>query len=173
MHPDSSDDELMQHLLGGRGGRVNGSGGRDEVGGSGSDEGSEDQQGEEKKIRGGLSAFEDSKEQEFKLVLVVRTDIGMQKGIYINPIFLFFARLSTGGAISSLGSVALCKYLSNFPPSPALQVKSPPNAPMPHSRTTKLSCDPLPPPPFSVGGKPAGKRKLHCKLMAARRSSCL
>lgn len=173
VHPDSSDDELMQHLLGGRGGRVNGSGGRDEVGQSDSDEGSEDEEGEEKKIRGGLSAFEDSKEQEFKLVLVVRTDIGMQKGIYINPIFLFLARLSTGDALSSLSSVVLFEYLFNSFPSPTSQVKSPPSAPTPRSRTTKLSCDPLPPPPCSVGGKPADKRRLHCKLMAARRSSCL
>lgn len=85
VHPDSSDDELMQHLRGGRRGHVKGSTGGDEVGGSGSDEGSEDEEEEERKLAGDLKAFENSKEQEYKLVLVVRTDIGMQKGTYINP----------------------------------------------------------------------------------------
>lgn len=96
MHPDSSDDELMEHLLGGRRGHVNGSGGRGEVGGNDSDDGSEDEQEDEKNIIGGLKAFEDSKEQEFKLVLVVRTDIGMQKGMHVNPIFSFFTGLLMG-----------------------------------------------------------------------------
>lgn len=91
MHPDSSDDELMERLLGERRGRGNGPKGRGEAGGNDSDEGSEDEEEEdERKVIGGLQAFEDSKEQEFKLVLVVRTDLGMQKGMYINPIFPFY-----------------------------------------------------------------------------------
>ena len=86
VHPDSSDDELMEHLLGGRRGRANGPDGRNEAGGassssSSSEDEAEDKEKEEKRGNGELSAFEDSKEQEFKLVLVVRTDIGMQKGV--------------------------------------------------------------------------------------------
>lgn len=81
MHPDSSDDELMEHLLGRPKDRTSGLGGRDERGGSSSHEGSDEEEAEQKEGSESLSAFEDSNEQEFKLVLVVRTDIGMQKGI--------------------------------------------------------------------------------------------
>ena len=107
MHPDSSDDELMEHLLGERRSRGNDPRGRDEVGGNDSDDGSEDEQEDERKIIGGLKAFEDSKEQEFKLVLVVRTDIGMQKGI--NTIFPFFTGLSIGDIPLSLDSTTSIK----------------------------------------------------------------
>lgn len=81
VHPDSSDEELMEHLRGGQGGRVTGSAGGDEVGGSSSGSSEEEDDEEEEEGGGGLSAFEDSKDEEFKLVLVVRTDIGMQKGM--------------------------------------------------------------------------------------------
>lgn len=83
VHPDSSDDELMEHLRGGRRSRVDNSDG-------GRSSGSEEDEGN--RGGGGLSTFEDSKGQEYKLVLVVRTDIGMNKG-KLNPIIKFFACL--------------------------------------------------------------------------------
>lgn len=81
IHPDSSDEELMEHLRGGqingkeRGGRVN----------------SEPEQPEEEDkdelevedVSGELKTFADSRE-ECKLVLCVRTDLGMGKGTYMD-----------------------------------------------------------------------------------------
>ena len=68
IHPDSSDEELMTHLRGN---------GEKEVKDS-EDEDSEDEElGQEQE--GELKAFEGNRE-ECKLVLVVRTDLGMGKG---------------------------------------------------------------------------------------------
>ena len=80
IHPDSSDEELMEHL---RGGQKNG-----RVRGEVADSEDEEQEGEEEKrdelgvddMSGELKTFADSKE-ECKLVLCVRTDLGMGKGI--------------------------------------------------------------------------------------------
>lgn len=60
IHPDSSDEELMKSLKG------------DGVPGSVDDESEDETQGE-------LKSFTDNKE-ECKLILVVRTDLGMTKG---------------------------------------------------------------------------------------------
>lgn len=65
IHPDSSDEELMTHLKGGK-----------EV------PDSENEDGEEAEQEGELKAFEGNRE-ECKLVLVVRTDLGMGKGVCI------------------------------------------------------------------------------------------
>jgi PTH2 family peptidyl-tRNA hydrolase len=70
IHPDSSDEELMTHLRGPGGRGVKGSEDEDE-------EDEEEEQGE-------LKAFEGIKE-ECKLVLVVRTDLGMGKGKSLAP----------------------------------------------------------------------------------------
>lgn len=73
IHPDSSDEELMTHLRGK---------GEKEVKDS-EDEDSEDEElGQEQE--GELKAFEGNKE-ECKLVLVVRTDLGMGKGTIASP----------------------------------------------------------------------------------------
>ena len=73
IHPDSSDEELMTHL------RANG---EKEVKDT-EDEDSEDEElGQEQE--GELKAFEGNRE-ECKLVLVVRTDLGMGKGTIASP----------------------------------------------------------------------------------------
>jgi peptidyl-tRNA hydrolase, PTH2 family len=72
IHPDSSDEELMARL--GRGG---GSSSRREAGAESSDD--EDVGG-----TGELSAFEGN-DEECKLMLVVRTDLGMGKGQHSPP----------------------------------------------------------------------------------------
>ena len=62
LHPDSSDEELMAHLKG-------------DKDAAGAEDGESDEEGAE----GQLKAFEDAA-GECKLVLVVRTDLGMGKG---------------------------------------------------------------------------------------------
>lgn len=69
LHPDSSDEELMKGL------RADSGGGDDSSGVETEDDGT------------GLKAFEGYRD-ECKLVLVVRTDLGMQRGISI-PRFFF------------------------------------------------------------------------------------
>lgn len=86
VHPDSSDEELMEHLLGRGGAKESVVAAGDGDDSSSAEEGEEDEEGGEnggslvQKDVAGLSAFEDNYDEEFKLVLVVRTDIGMQKG---------------------------------------------------------------------------------------------
>lgn len=79
VHPDSSDEELMTRLRGKDGG-----GGRKQVKDSEEEEsGDEDEDGEEEKESGpedGEIWPYDSNKEECKLVLVVRTDLGMGKG---------------------------------------------------------------------------------------------
>ncbi len=73
IHPDSSDEELMTHLRGNGGKEVKDT----------EDEGSEDEElGQEQERE--LKAFEGNRE-ECKLVLVVRTDLGMGKGTNASP----------------------------------------------------------------------------------------
>lgn len=73
IHPDSSDEELMTHLRGNGGKEVKDS----------EDEESEDEElGQEQE--GELKAFEGNRE-DCKLVLVVRTDLGMGKGTIASP----------------------------------------------------------------------------------------
>lgn len=69
VHPDSSDEELMKSLKG------------DGDPDSGDDESEDENQGE-------LKAFVDNKE-ECKLILVVRTDLGMTKGWSLNSCTLW------------------------------------------------------------------------------------
>ena len=71
IHPDSSDEELMQSLGRGKGKEVKDSQDEDE------DEDEEDSGDEGQRE---LKGFEDNRE-ECKLVLVVRTDLGMGKGM--------------------------------------------------------------------------------------------
>ena len=78
IHPDSSDEELMKSL--GRG--------KKEVKDSHS-EGSSDEDEDEVGRQGELEAFKGNKE-ECKLVLVVRTDLGMGKGESCFPLFAFY-----------------------------------------------------------------------------------
>ena len=68
IHPDSSDEELMT--------RLRGPGGKEVKDSENEEEESEDEDEEQ----GELKAFEGNKE-ECKLVLVVRTDLGMGKGM--------------------------------------------------------------------------------------------
>ena len=71
VHPDSSDEELMKHLNGGQASRD-----KREV----ADSEDEDSEGPESDLaQTDLKTFPDSKE-ELKLVLCVRTDLGMGKG---------------------------------------------------------------------------------------------
>lgn len=83
VHPDSSDEELMRNLRGRKKKKagVGDSDEEDEDSGSESESGSA---GEEMGGRGqeGLEAFEGNRE-ECKLVLVVRTDLGMGKGTFV------------------------------------------------------------------------------------------
>ncbi|CAD6581336.1 MAG: hypothetical protein ASARMPREDX12_000429 [Alectoria sarmentosa] len=98
VHPDSSDEELMARLKGkGKGKGVGGGGGKkgviedseeeseeeEESEGDESGDGKEEEEGEEEldsgREQGGLKTFEGNRE-ECKLVLVVRTDLGMGKG---------------------------------------------------------------------------------------------
>jgi peptidyl-tRNA hydrolase, PTH2 family len=94
VHPDTSDEELMEHLRG-KGGVKNpaaaatttATASHDSDGESNNSEEEEEDNDEGEGVKEGvigaanvgLKAFEDSTE-EFKLVLVVRTDLGMQKG---------------------------------------------------------------------------------------------
>ena len=98
VHPDSSDEELMEHLRRGRGQVKKGSssavvrGGDEGSGRSSSTSSRGSTEGEEVEVEEkdeGLKAFEDSYDEEFKLVLVVRTDIGMTKGTLNIFTFLF------------------------------------------------------------------------------------
>ena len=75
IHPDSSDEELMEQLGRGGGGNVNQ---RTEIKDS-EDEDDESNDDDEAVEVGELSTFEGNRE-ECKLVLVVRTDLGMGKG---------------------------------------------------------------------------------------------
>ena len=77
IHPDSSDEELLKKL---RGTGINETELRDEVDSEEEDEGDGR---EEEEQESELSAFPENKE-ECKLVLVVRTDLGMGKGIYLS-----------------------------------------------------------------------------------------
>ncbi|MCJ1462449.1 hypothetical protein MMC07_001050 [Pseudocyphellaria aurata] len=101
LHPDTSDEELMKGLRGD-------SGGGDES----SDEETEDD-------GTGLKAFEGDRE-ECKLVLVVRTDLGMQKGIAFHHFLPSFAPtilLLSGLTNFSAGKIAAqCSHatLSNY-----------------------------------------------------------
>jgi len=67
VHPDSSDEELMTHLKGGEGKATP------------KTEEEDSAEEEEQQQQGELKAFEGNRE-ECKLVLVVRTDLGMGKG---------------------------------------------------------------------------------------------
>jgi hypothetical protein len=73
VHPDSSDEELMAHLNGGKAGADSGRGSEESEETDGED-GDDDEEAQD-----GLRAFDGSSE-EHKLVLVVRTDLGMGKG---------------------------------------------------------------------------------------------
>ena len=81
IHPDSSDEELMEHL---RGAQINGKerGGRVDSEAEKPDEEDEDEL-EVEDVSGELETFADSRE-ECKLVLCVRTDLGMGKGTWIS-----------------------------------------------------------------------------------------
>lgn len=116
VHPDSSDEELMTSLRGEK--RV----GDEEGSGSGSEDESEEQdEQEEEEEQGGLKTFEGNSE-ECKLVLVVRTDLGMGKGTY-NPRYNFYTLYAP---LSSLSK--------SIPPS------NPPSAlPFPPHHTTQLN----------------------------------
>lgn len=97
VHPDSSDEELMRSLRGRRKRKAGVGDSEDEDEDSGSESGSESgSAGEEMGGRGqeGLEAFEGNRE-ECKLVLVVRTDLGMGKGTF----FLFFLFLALSNNI--------------------------------------------------------------------------
>lgn len=101
LHPDSSDEELMKGLRGDNGG---------------GDESSEEDMEEDGR---GLKAFEGDRD-ECKLVLVVRTDLGMQKGISIPhflPSFALIRYIRSGLTNPSAGKIAAqCSHatLSNY-----------------------------------------------------------
>ena len=84
VHPDSSDEELMTHLNG-KGAKVI----------EDSEEGESEDENEEEESE--LKAFEGSRE-ECKLVLVVRTDLGMGKGTIATPKSTVTSDLSTRAA---------------------------------------------------------------------------
>ncbi|MCJ1343254.1 hypothetical protein MMC31_001447 [Peltigera leucophlebia] len=73
LHPDSSDEELMRSLRGDKAAKAEAETNDDDDG----DE--EEEEEEEEKEQDGLKAFEDI-QGECKLVLIVRTDLGMNKG---------------------------------------------------------------------------------------------
>lgn len=136
LHPDSSDEELMKGLKGSNVINPNDSLESDQ------DADSEDEQGE-------LGTFTENNE-ECKLVLVVRTDLGMGKGT--SPV-------SQGSSIfTDTGSLFV-------------QGKSPPKPPMLPSPATPTS-SPMPlPPPFSSAGKLGDRRKLPCNARMKRNCS--
>ena len=122
LHPDSSDEELMKGL------RADSGGGNDSSGVETEDDGT------------GLKAFEGYRD-ECKLVLVVRTDLGMQRGISIPRFF------------SPPSPFKINTELSRQPFS---QVKSPPNAPTPlYPTTASLSPIRTSPPSSAAGSQPA------------------
>ena len=86
VHPDSSDEELMTYL---RGGKAGAKGRGKEVADSEDDE-SDSDGGDRKEAAETetLSTFDDNRE-ECKLVLCVRTDLGMGKGTSIGYIFIY------------------------------------------------------------------------------------
>lgn len=73
LHPDSSDEEVMARLR-----RVRGKDGEEEEDGDGSEE--NDEESDDTDLVGHLAEFDGSDREECKLVLVVRTDLGMGKG---------------------------------------------------------------------------------------------
>lgn len=77
IHPDSSDEELMTHLQGGKG---KGEDGRTKEVADSEDDGSSEDEDEDAVAVGDLSEFKGNTE-ECKLVLCVRTDLGMGKGM--------------------------------------------------------------------------------------------
>lgn len=76
IHPDSSDEELMEHL---KGGKKN----KNEVKDSEDEDESDDDDDDD--VQGELNAFDAKKEEQYKLVLCVRTDLGMTKGTHSPP----------------------------------------------------------------------------------------
>lgn len=112
VHPDSSDEELMKSLKG-------------QVADSEESEEEEDEMfGEE---QGELASFEGNRE-ECKLVLVVRTDLGMGKGMFQNHSSLVTTTKQTDpqqgkiAAQCSHATLACYKYfLSHSPKSPLLR----------------------------------------------------
>ena len=82
IHPDSSDEELMKHLNGGHKDREPKDPGAEDDEEEEEEEEEEDDstdEHEEEDVHGGLKTFADNTE-ECKLVLCVRTDLGMGKG---------------------------------------------------------------------------------------------
>ena len=108
VHPDSSDEELMTHLNGGGGKGIKDS--KDEESSEGDGEGED----------GELKAFGGNRE-ECKLILVVRTDLGMGKGKVPSS-----ASPQTSSQAHRLNSSTH-------------QVKSPPNVPTQLSPATSIS----------------------------------
>jgi len=116
IHPDSSDEELMTHLKG-RVGEVKDSEDEDENEDEDSGGGGEGEMGE-------LKAFEGSRE-ECKLVLVVRTDLGMGKGVplyatcFHRPLLILVGKIA---AQASHAALACYKhFLARSPSSPLLK----------------------------------------------------
>lgn len=103
----------------------------------------DDDDDEEEEEQDGLKAFEEV-EGDCKLVLIVRTDLGMNKGS--SPCSPSFPHPS---------------QTKNPPPLP--QAKSPLKPPTPHCTTTKSSPHTNTSARYYGGGNPQGKRKSLCR----------
>lgn len=117
------------------------------------DEGSESEEEESDEEEGNgeeLASFKENTD-EVKLVLVVRTDLGMTKGMTSKN-----SCLATG---NQMLMVLVC-----------FQVKSPPRPPMPPSRATNTSTHTRLTLPSSAGGSAMARRRLRCR--SSRRTSC-
>lgn len=101
-----------------------------------------------------LASFKDNLD-EVKLVLVVRTDLGMTKGMYTDT--LHFSR-STRVKLKVDANVC------------SGQEKSPPKLPTPRSRATNISSYTRPTHPFCAGGNGMARPRSRCR--SSRRMSC-
>ena len=140
VHPDSSDEELMEHLRGGKAGEGEAADSEDEDGDG--EEGDEAEEAED--AHGELKTFA-GRMEECKLVLCVRTDLGMGKG-----------RDTRSVRIPRLN--APCQARSQPRPPTRRWPTTPP------SSTTRP-----PPPPCSDAGSPWARPRSPCK--SAARSS--
>lgn len=145
LHPDSSDEELMRSLRGDKAAKV-------EAETSDNDDADEEkekeEEGEEEEEaeQDGLKAFEEI-EGECKLVLIVRTDLGMNKGS--SPLARPPPSLPTPPPV--------------LKETPLPQAKSPPKPPTPRYTTTNCSLHTHSFARCYGGGNPQGKRKSLCR----------
>lgn len=122
------------------------------------DETEEDEESEEEEGDGSELANFENNNEEVKLVLVVRTDLGMTKGLYKH--FLSHSNLSETEAQEARANTRL------------IQAKSQPSVPTQLSPATNISSQTRPALRSCVAGNDKAKRRLRYRPNRRRKWSC-